>query len=254
MEPRPLIGITSHLEPARWGDWVREAVVSPASYARAVHRAGGVPVVLPPVPGNSVADLVGRLNGLILSAGGDVDPQFYGAQRHEQTGEPDPRRDRFELAAARAAVDADLPFLAICRGMQILNVSLGGTLNQHVPDLVGHKMHAPGPGQTGTHSVRISGDCKLGRIVGTTASVSASHHQAVERLGDGLVAVAWADDQIVEAVELPGHPFGIGVQWRPEDGDDQRLLQAFIGAAARLTADRPSVPAQSSPAVAARGS
>ncbi|MGE5286111.1 MAG: gamma-glutamyl-gamma-aminobutyrate hydrolase family protein [Micromonosporaceae bacterium] len=249
MEPRPLIGITSHLEPARWGDWVREAVVSPASYARAVHRAGGIPVILPPIPGNGVADLVGRLNGLILSAGGDVDPKLYGAARHELTEEPDSRRDRFELAMIRAAVEAGLPFVAICRGMQILNVALGGTLNQHVPDLVGHKGHAPGPGHTGTHSVRISGDCKLGRIMGTTASVSASHHQAVERLGDGLVTVAWADDQIVEGVELQGHPFGIGVQWRPEDGDDQRLFEAFISAAAQ-PAPAPARP----PAVAAQGS
>jgi len=236
MEPRPLIGITSHLEPARWGDWVREAVVSPASYARAVHRAGGLPVVLPPIPGNGVADLVGRLSGLVLSAGGDVDPQLYGAEPDERSGEPDLRRDRFELSVIRAAVEVGLPFLAICRGMQVLNVALGGTLIQHVPELVGHNKHAPGPGQAGTHSVRISGDGKLGNILGTTASVSASHHQAVQRLGRGLVAVAWADDQIVEAVELRKHPFGIGVQWRPEDGDDRRLFEALIGAAQLATA------------------
>jgi putative glutamine amidotransferase len=243
MEPRPLIGITSHLEPARWGDWVREAVVSPASYARAVHRAGGMPVVLPPIPGNGVADLVGRLSGLILSAGGDIDPQLYGAEANERTGEPDPRRDRFELSIVRAAVEAGLPFLAICRGMQVLNVALGGTLIQHVPELVRHNRHAPGPGQAGSHSIRISGDAKLGSILGTTASVSASHHQAVERLGTGLVAVAWADDQIVEAVELRRHPFGIGVQWRPEDGDDRRLFEALINAAAQLGAAPPAVAA-----------
>lgn len=251
MEPRPLIGITSHLEPARWGDWVREAVISPASYARAVHRAGGIPVVLPPIPGSGVTDLVGRLNGLILSAGGDVDPQLYGAARHEKTEEPDSRRDRFELALVRAAVEAGLPFLAICRGMQILNVALGGTLNQHVPDVVGHNGHAPGPGQTGAHGVRISGDCLLGRILGTTASVSASHHQAVERLGEGLAAVAWSDDQVVEGVELQRHPFGIGVQWRPEDGDDQRIFEALVTTSAQSAPARP--PARS-PAVAAQGS
>ncbi len=233
MESRPLIGITSHLEPARWGDWVREAVVSPAGYARDVHRAGGIPVVLPPIPGNGVVDLVRGLGGLILSAGGDVDPQLYGQQRQDWTGDPDSRRDRFELSIIRAAIQAKLPFLAICRGIQVLNVALGGTLIQHLPAEVGHDRHASGPGKAGIHGVRISGEGKLGSILGTTASVSASHHQAVQRLGAGLVAVAWADDQVVEGVELLGHPFGIGVQWRPENGDDLRLFNALVNAAAQ---------------------
>ncbi len=233
MEPRPLIGITSHLEPARWGDWVREAVVSPASYARAVHRAGGIPVVLPPIPGNGAVDLVRGLGGLILSAGGDVDPRLYGEQSHERTGDPDSRRDRFEFSVIRAAIEAKLPFLAICRGMQVLNVALGGTLIQHLPAEVGHDRHAPSPGIAGSHGVRISGDAKLGGILGTTAAVTASHHQAVRRLGTGLVAVAWADDQVVEGVELHGHPFGIGVQWRPEDSDDLRLFEALVYCAAQ---------------------
>jgi putative glutamine amidotransferase len=238
MEPRPLIGITSHLEPARWGDWVREAVVSPASYARAVHRSGGVPVVLPPIPGNGVTDLVRGLGGLILSAGGDVNPQLYGERPDERTGDPDSRRDRFEFSIIRAAIEAKLPFLAICRGMQVLNVALGGTLIQHLPAEVGHDRHAPGPGIAGGHGVRISGDGKLGGILGTTAEVTASHHQAVQRLGTGLTAVAWADDQVVEGVELAGHPFGVGVQWRPEDGTDLRLFEALVQAAAQRPATR----------------
>jgi putative glutamine amidotransferase len=243
MEPRPLIGITSHLEPARWGDWVREAVVSPASYARAVHRSGGIPVVLPPIPGNAVADLVRGLGGLILSAGGDVNPQLYGERPDERTGDPDSRRDTFEFSIIRAAIEAKLPFLAICRGMQVLNVALGGTLIQHLPAEVGHDRHAPGPGIAGSHGVRISGDGQLGGIVGTTAEVTASHHQAVQRLGTGLIAVAWADDQVVEGVELQGHPFGIGVQWRPEDGNDLRLFEAFVHAAAQqLAAHRMPAP------------
>ena len=235
MERRPLIGITSHLEPARWGDWIREAVVSPAGYARAVHRVGGVPVVLPPIPGDGVADLVRGLGGLILSAGGDVDPRRYGEQPHERTGDPDSARDGFEFSIIRAAIEARRPFLAICRGVQVLNVALGGTLIQHLPAAVGHGRHAPGPGRAGSHGVRISGDGRLGRILGTTAAVTASHHQAVRRLGTGLVAVAWADDQVVEAVELQGYPFGIGVQWRPEDGEDLRLFEALINAAADRT-------------------
>lgn len=236
MEPRPLIGITGHLEPARWGDWVREAVVSPASYARAVHQAGGVPLVLPPIPGDGVTDLVHGLGGIILSAGCDLDPQLYGERPHEQTGDADPRRDRFEISVILAAVDAGLPFLAISRGMHVLNVALGGSLIQHLPAEVGHTRHAPGPGSGGRHGVRISGACRLGGIIGTTATVPADHHQAVRRLGAKLSAVAWADDQIVEAVELQEHPFGIGVQWRPEDGDDPRLLAAFVEAAAKASA------------------
>ncbi len=242
MEPRPLIGITSHLEPARWADWVREAVISPAGYTRAVHRAGGIPVVLPPIPGDGVVDLVRGLGGLVLSAGGDVNPQLYGEPPDDWTGDPDSRRDRFELSIIRAAIEAKLPFLAISRGMQVLNVALGGTLIQHLPAEVGHDRHAPRPGQTGGHGIRISGESRLGRILGTTAAVTASHHQAVRRLGNGLTAVAWADDQVVEAVELRGHSFGIGVQWRPEDGDDLRLFEAFINAAAQRLAQR--LPAQ----------
>ncbi|HUK70166.1 MAG TPA: gamma-glutamyl-gamma-aminobutyrate hydrolase family protein [Streptosporangiaceae bacterium] len=242
MESRPLIGITSHLEPARWGDWVREAVVAPASYARAVHRAGGIPVVLPPIPGDGLTDIVRALGGLVLSAGGDIDPGLYGQQAQERTGDPDSRRDRFEFSIIRAAIEARLPFLAISRGMQVLNVALGGTLIQHLPAFVGHDRHAPGPGHAGGHGIRISSEGNLASILGTTVTVTANHHQAVHRLGTGLVAVAWADDQIVEAVELPGHPFGIGVQWRPEDGDDPRLFEAFINAAVQRAAHRP--PAQ----------
>jgi gamma-glutamyl-gamma-aminobutyrate hydrolase PuuD len=237
MEFRPLIGITSHLEPARWGDWVREAVVSPAGYTRAVYQAGGIPVVLPPIPGDC-ADLVRGLSGLILSAGGDVDPELYGEHAGARTADPDSRRDRFELAIIRAAVGARLPFLAICRGIQVLNVALGGSLIQHLPDQIGHDLHAPGPGDPASHGVRISGDSKLGGILGTTATVSGSHHQAVHRLGTGLAAVAWAADQVVEAVELQGHPFGIGVQWRPEDGQDRRLFEALARAAAQEAALR----------------
>ncbi len=254
MEPRPLIGITGHLEPARWGDWVREAVVSPASYARAVYRAGGIPLVLPPIPADAVADLVRGLGGLIMSAGSDVDPQLYGERPNERTSDPDSRRDRFELSIIRAVIKADLPFLAIGRGMHVLNVALGGSLIQYLPTEVGHIRHAPGPGNAGSHGIRISGDCQLGRILGTTATVPASHHQAVRRLGDGLSAVAWADDQVVEAVELTGNPFGVGVQWRPEDGDDPRLLGAFVNAAAQAAlAGAPNVVGHAAAGKAAAG-
>lgn len=229
----PLIGITTYEEPARWSVWVREAALLPASYVRSVERAGGVPVMIPPT-GNlrGLAALVSRLDGLILAGGGDLDPDLYGAERHAETGPPQPRRDRFELALARAAVDADLPFLAICRGMQVLNVARGGALVQHLPEAVGHKAHAPEVGKIGTHRVQISATSAIGKILGDVADVPTYHHQAVSRLGKGLSAVAWADDQVVEAVELQGHRFGLGVQWHPEDGDDKRLFEALVAEAA----------------------
>ncbi|MFG2001925.1 gamma-glutamyl-gamma-aminobutyrate hydrolase family protein [Spirillospora sp. NPDC048911] len=229
----PLIGITTYLEPARWGVWVREAALLPASYLRAVERAGGVPVLVPPMAGLRGLDaLVGGLDGIILAGGGDLDPDLYGAERHEATGPPQPRRDRFELALLRAAVDADLPFLAICRGMQILNVARGGALIQHLPEAVDHQGHAPGPGVVGSHAVRISAAGAIGKILGDAVEVPTYHHQAVSRLGKGLVAVGWADDQVVEAVELQGHRFGLGVQWHPEEGDDLRLFEALVAEAA----------------------
>src|SRR5580700_3215310 len=147
---RPIIGITGELEAARWGNWIREAVVSPVSYTRAVERAGGTPVILPPVPASSVPVLIAGLNGLLLTGGRDVDPSLYNEAPHEQTDLPDHRRDRFELILTRAAIDADLPFLAVGRGMHILNVARGGTLTQHLPDRLGNQTHKPDPVQMTT--------------------------------------------------------------------------------------------------------
>ncbi|NUR87455.1 MAG: C26 family cysteine hydrolase domain-containing family, partial [Nonomuraea sp.] len=138
---RPLIGITSYFEAARWGDWVREAVVSPPSYAKAVERAGGAPVVLPPLGPHSVADYVRGLSGLLLAGGADLDPGTYGGEPGPHAAEPQPHRDRFELALARAAVRADLPILAVARGMHVLNVAQGGTLIPWLPEVLGHERH-----------------------------------------------------------------------------------------------------------------
>ncbi|GAA2595313.1 gamma-glutamyl-gamma-aminobutyrate hydrolase family protein [Actinomadura fulvescens] len=228
----PLIGVTTYLEPARWGVWVREAALLPVPYVRAVERAGGVPVLVPPMAGlRGLDSLVRGLDGLVLAGGGDLDPELYGAERHEATGPPQPQRDRFELALVRVAVEADLPFLAVCRGMQVLNVARGGTLVQHLPEAVGHEGHAPAVGMMGSHPVQISANSTIGKILGDAAEVPAYHHQAVSRLGKGLVAVAWATDQVVEAVELQGHRFGLGVQWHPEEGDDRRLFEALVAEA-----------------------
>jgi putative glutamine amidotransferase len=243
---RPLIGITGYLEPARWSDFVREAVISPVTYCRAVERAGGIPVVLPPVPIDSVPRLVAGLDGLLISCGPDLDPRLYGAMRHESTSPPDRRRDTFDLALVRAAIDAERPFLGVCRGMHVINVVRGGTLLQHLPDAVGHDRHAPDPVKLSAHPVQVSVSSKLGQIIGPHASVPTRHHQGVQRLGSGLLAVAWADDQIVEAVELQGHPFGLGVQWHPEEEDDLRIFGQLVAAAAatRLSPPRPRVPRQ----------
>lgn len=228
----PLIGVTAYLEPARWGEWVREAALLPASYLRAVERAGGVPVVLPPSGARGVAALVRGLDGLVVAGGDDIDPSLYGADRHDHTGPSQSHRDRFELGLVRAAIEADLPFLAIGRGMQVLNVARGGMLIQHLPEVVGHDGHRPATGAPGAHRVQISIDSAVGKIIGDFAEVPTRHHQAVKRLGRGLVAVAWTDDQVVEAVELQGHRFGVGVQWDPEEGDDLRLFEALVVEAA----------------------
>ncbi|HLI37408.1 MAG TPA: gamma-glutamyl-gamma-aminobutyrate hydrolase family protein [Streptosporangiaceae bacterium] len=251
--PRPLIGITGQLEAAHWDRWVREAVLSPVSYTRAVERAGGTPLVLPPVPAGAVASLVAGLHGLVLTGGKDVDPGAYGALRHEQTDPPDFRRDSFEFALTRAAIDARLPVLAICRGMHVLNVVRDGTLIQHLPEAVGHTGHAPDPVKMTTHDVQLSGGSMLGKIFGSQARVPALHHQAVQRAGSGLLPVAWAQDQVIEAIELQGHPFAIGVQWHPEEGDDLRLFEALV-AAARERSQRggPGGPAPGEPGAAGK--
>jgi putative glutamine amidotransferase len=237
---RPIIGITGELEAARWRTWIREAVISPVSYARAVERVGGAPVILPPVPSSSVPSLIAKIDALVVAGGRDVDPSLYEEAPHEQTDAPDHRRDRFEILMIRAAIDADLPFLAISRGMQILNVARGGTLIQHLPDRLGSEIHKPDPVKLTIHDAQISAASKLGRVLGATAQVPAAHHQAIDRIGNGLLNVAWTPDQIVEAVELQGHKFGIGVQWHPEEGDDGRLFEALVAAAKTAPAPPPT--------------
>jgi len=241
---RPIIGITGELEAARWGHWIREAVVSPVSYTRAVERAGGTPVILPPVPASSVPVLVAGLGGLVLTGGRDVDPSLYDEAPHEQTDVPDHRRDRFELILTRAAIDAGLPFLAIGRGMHILNVARGGTLTQHLPDRVGNESHKPDPVKMTSHDLQIAAASKLSGVLGGTAQVPAAHHQAVNRLGAGLLTVAWTPDQVVEAVEVEGHRWGLGVQWNPEEGADLRLFETLVTEAAKAAAQSAVPPAQ----------
>ncbi|MEU1735490.1 gamma-glutamyl-gamma-aminobutyrate hydrolase family protein [Streptosporangium sp. NPDC020145] len=226
--PRPLIGVTAYLEAARWGDWVREAVLSPPSYVRAIEKAGGIAVLVPPTNPAAAGDHVRCLSGLVLAGGGALDPSLYGAAPEGRAGAPQPHRDRFELALARAAVREGLPLLAVARGMHVLNVAQGGSLIPWLSDEVGHDRHSAAGRE---HLIQISVSSGLGKAVGDHAEVTAPHHQAVKRLGEGLLAVAWADDQIVEGVELQGHPFCVGVQWHPERAGDNRLFEALVQAA-----------------------
>src|SRR5215472_19328455 len=226
MGARPVIGITGELDAAHWGNWIREAVISPVSYTRAVERAEGTPVVLPPVPPDSVHSLVAGLEGLVFTGGRDINPGLYDQQRLDETDLPEHRRDRFELALMRAAVEADLPFLAIGRGLHVLTVARGGTLIQHLP------AHRPDRVRYLPHDVLLADDSLLGRLLGSKVQVQAAHHQAPDRLPDGLSITGWSpDDEVVEAVEVTGHRFGVGVQWHPEAADDPRLLTALVEAA-----------------------
>jgi anthranilate synthase component 2/putative glutamine amidotransferase len=226
--PRPLIGVTAYLEAARWGTWVREAVLSPPAYAQAVEKTGGAPVILPPLGTGGIDDYLRGLDGIVLAGGVEVDPATYGEARDDRVPEPQPHRDFFELALCRAAVEASLPILAIDRGMHVLNVAQGGSLIRWLPDTVGHDRHAA----AAPHALTVSVSSRLGKVYGDRAEIAFRHHQAINRLGADVLAVAWADDRIVEGIELRGHRFAVGVQWHPERGGDLGLFAALVEAAA----------------------
>ena len=216
--------------------WERDAVVLARTYLDIVLAAGGVPVLLPPVP--QAADALDRVDAVLLSGGRDVDPGRYGAAPHPATGLPHPDRDASELTVLRRALALGLPVLGVCRGAQLLNVALGGTLHQHLPDVVGHDGHNATPGVFGDIDVRLDPAGRVAAAVGPHVRVRCHHHQAVDRLAPGLVATGWAADGTVEAVELAGPgtvpPFVVGVQWHPEeDATDVRLVRALVAAARR---------------------
>lgn len=225
---RPVVGITSYVEPASWGVWhdVRAALL-PYSYVQMVTAAGGRAVLLP--PDGADADVLGRLDALVLAGGPDVGAALYGAEPQPLT---DSRADRDagEIVLARAALDADLPLLGVCRGMQLLAVACGGTLHQHLPDVVGHEEHRPAPGVYGTHPVRFAEGSRIAALMGHDRQVNAYHHQAVADPGT-LCPTGWADDGVIEAVEDPQRRFVLGVQWHPEAARDVRLFAALVRAA-----------------------
>jgi gamma-glutamyl-gamma-aminobutyrate hydrolase PuuD len=224
---KPLIGITSYAEEIQWGVWNEEAALIPLSYVRAVEHAGGRPLIVPPSD-DALAETLGALDGLILSGGGDVDPGLYGAGAHPETDSPGPERDNAELRLLQAALELDMPVLAVCRGSQLLNVARGGDLVQHLPDELGHERHKHEPGQFSDHSVRLDPGSRVGTLLGDHAPVKSHHHQGYGRLGDGLREAAWADDGTVEALEDPDRRFAVGVLWHPEEGEDFALFRALV--------------------------
>jgi putative glutamine amidotransferase len=224
---KPLIGITTYVEPASWGHWNLEAALVPYDYVRAVEQAGGRAVLVPPDDdGNE--ELLDALDGLVFSGGSDLSPDLYGAEADPETKGTNPARDRGELALLTAALARDLPVLAICRGLEVLNVVRGGDIVQHLPDVLGNESHREVPGTFSDHPVRVDPSSQLGEV---RSAVKSSHHQGLGRIGDGLREVAWAEDGIVEAVEDPEKPFLVGVLWHPEAGEDQRLFEQLVEAA-----------------------
>jgi len=227
------------------GAWTEVTAGTPFAYARAVQAAGARAELLVPdeVDADAPDDLLARLDALIVSGGAaDVDPAHYGEARHPRTVPMSGGRDRFELALVRAALEAGLPVLGICRGMQVLNVACGGTLEQHLPDALGHEGHAGQPGRFVDHEVRLEDGSLAARAVGgERTAVKSYHHQGVRTLGDGLRACGFsALDDLVEAIELPDRPFALGVLWHPEEDERSRVVAALVAAAREPAAARAS--------------
>jgi putative glutamine amidotransferase len=231
---RPNVGITAATERVSYGVWEEvSAFISPASYVRAVQRAGGRPVLLLPDPEdaenpNGVLDLI---DALILTGGaGDVNPELYGEERHPETGPVQEERDAYELALARAAIERGVPTLGICRGMEVLNVVYGGRLEQHLPDVLGHEEHRHTPGTYADHEVRLEPGSLAAHAAGTERTpVKSHHHQGIKEVGDGLRISGWAtEDGAIEALEDPSHSFVLGVLWHPEEDEKSKLIRALV--------------------------
>jgi putative glutamine amidotransferase len=238
---RPAIGICAALENASWGTWDGElATLSPRSYSLAVQAAGAMALLLP--PDDAVAErpdeVLDLIDGLMLAGGSDVDPGTYGARPHPETLPSRPDRDRFELALTHRAIERDMPVLGICRGMQMLNIACGGTLDQHLPDRIGHEDHRHTPGAFSDHEVRLEPGTLAARAVGAEhTAVKSHHHQGVDELGEGLVVSGWStSDDVVEAIELPEKPYALGVLWHPEADERSRVVGSLVEAARERSA------------------
>jgi putative glutamine amidotransferase len=231
---RPTVGITAATEKVSYGPW-REvpAVISPERYVRAVQRAGGRALLLPPDPEDArdPSEVLGLIDALLLTGGaGDLDPALYGQESHPETGPVHEERDAYELALARAVLEHEVPTLGVCRGMQVLNLAYGGTIEQHVPDAVGHEEHRHTPGTFGDHEVRLEPGSLAARAAGTeVTAVKSHHHQGVREIGGGLRVTGWSTmDDLVEAVEDPERKFVLGVLWHPEEDEKSQLIRALV--------------------------
>lgn len=241
-EVRPVVGMTTYLEQAQTGIWDVPASFLPAAYFDGVTNAGGVAVLLPPQPVHpGVVDRVlDGLDALVITGGTDIDPAAYGQHRHPATDQPRADRDEWEFALLGGALQRKLPVLGICRGAQVLNVALGGTLHQHLPDVVGHSGHRAGNAEFRTVSVRTVPGSLLANLLGDACEVRCYHHQAVAELGDGLIASAWDAEGVIEGLERPGDAFVLAVQWHPEESlQDLRLFTAVVAAARTYAARQP---------------
>jgi gamma-glutamyl-gamma-aminobutyrate hydrolase PuuD len=224
---RPMIGITTYLTRARFGDWEEESALVPADYVRAVETAGGRALLVPPSD-DAVEETLDALDGIVFSGGSDLDPAAYGQERHEATNGIVEARDRGELALLQAALARDMPVLAICRGSQLLNIGLGGDLVQHLPEVLGDEKHKELPGEFAEHDVVVGRETKLAGLIGEHAPVKSHHHQGFGKLGEGLRESARAEDGTIEALEDPSRRFTLGVLWHPEAGEDLRLFEALV--------------------------
>jgi putative glutamine amidotransferase len=236
---RPVIGICTPLERARWGAWQLDAFLLPRNYVDAVHRAGAMALLLAPDPvlAEDPDEVLDSLDGLMLAGGADIDPHAYGAEPHPLTIGSVPERDAFEIAIVRRALERDLPLLGICRGMQVINVACGGTLHQDLPELLGHEEHRRvlGSFDGADHDVRLAPGSLAARAAGEQLHATKSHHhQGVDRVGDGLEVTGWAVvDGLPEALERTGRAFALGVQWHPEADETSRLIAALVEHAAQ---------------------
>nr|WP_046287005.1 gamma-glutamyl-gamma-aminobutyrate hydrolase family protein [Mycobacterium sp. UM_NZ2] len=248
MEPahelsRPVVGLTTYLDRAKFGVWDARAGLLPAQYIQGITAAGGIAVLLPPQPvtPDIAACVLNGVNALVITGGRDLDPSGYGQTPHDETDRPDTTRDAWEFALLAEAMRRGMPVLGICRGAQVLNVALGGTLHQHLPDVIGNSGHRAGNGVFTPMPVHTVPGTRAAELLGESCQAQCYHHQAIAEVGAKLVVSARDDDGVIEAIELPGEDFVLAVQWHPEESpDDLRLFAAIVAEAGKYAAARVS--------------